>query len=85
MEILEFLEFWNGHLICSSVWQVKTLPLVAGRGWLGGGVSFSTTANQSMVSCTVPMTNTSLVSLSVADPDPGSGAFLTPGSGIRDG
>jgi hypothetical protein len=22
---------------------------------------------------------------SVADPDPGSGAFLTPGSGIRDG
>jgi hypothetical protein len=23
--------------------------------------------------------------ISVADPDPGSGAFLTPGSGIRDG
>ncbi len=26
-----------------------------------------------------------LVRGSVADPDPGSGAFLTPGSGIRDG
>jgi hypothetical protein len=25
------------------------------------------------------------VRTSVADPDPGSGAFLTPGSGIRDG
>ncbi len=25
------------------------------------------------------------ISNSVADPDPGSGAFLTPGSGIRDG
>jgi hypothetical protein len=25
-----------------------------------------------------------IVLLSVADPDPGSGAFLTPGSGIRD-
>ncbi len=27
----------------------------------------------------------SLVKFSVADPDPGLGAFLTPGSGIRDG
>jgi hypothetical protein len=27
----------------------------------------------------------SRVNHSVADPDPGSGAFLTPGSGIRDG
>ncbi len=26
-----------------------------------------------------------LVTTSVADPDPGSGAFFTPGSGIRDG
>jgi hypothetical protein len=26
-----------------------------------------------------------IVGTSVADPDPGSGAFLTPGSGIRDG
>jgi hypothetical protein len=36
----------------------------------------------------LPMTIVSkLIShkISVADPDPGSGAFLTPGSGIRDG
>jgi hypothetical protein len=26
-----------------------------------------------------------VITISVADPDPGSGAFLTPGSGIRDG
>jgi hypothetical protein len=26
-----------------------------------------------------------VVSISVADPDPGSGAFLNPGSGIRNG
>jgi hypothetical protein len=26
-----------------------------------------------------------VVKFSVADPDPGSGALLTPGSGIRDG
>jgi hypothetical protein len=26
-----------------------------------------------------------ILPFSVADPDPGSGAFLTPGSGMRDG
>ncbi len=45
--------------------------------------SFSTTANQSM--CRVPMANTSLVSLSVADPDPlGSGNRCLFDPSIRD-
>ncbi len=31
-----------------------------------------------------PVFRIGIILISVADPDPGSGAFLTPGSGIRD-
>jgi hypothetical protein len=50
--------------------QVRYLPL--GLSGKGRGRGNNQVNNQS-------------VDNSVADPDPGSGAFLTPGSGIRDG
>ena len=55
----------------------------------GGGDSdprpASTSASDSEDLPPPPYLSPDVVSISVADPDPGSGAFLNPGSGIRNG
>jgi hypothetical protein len=48
-------------------------------------ISISNPRRTGSIGCFRVEMKTGLFAISVADPDPGSGAFLTPGSGIRNG
>ncbi len=79
--------------ICSGPSKSSISFRVLGKGWVSSSVEQTAAQDVSIDSSTLPLiqvtslsskpSNVTLAS-SVEDPDPASGAFLTPGSGIRD-